>query len=104
MKSADIKACQKYEKGVTHADFEWIMTASCSASQFEITDLHSWIIVGCDLLMVFLVWLIVLTLEPLMKIVDKECEDAIITASDFTICIKCPRFETNPNVLTAYYH
>lgn len=39
-----------------------------------------------------------------MRIVDKECEDAIITASDFTICIKCPRFETNPNLLTAYYH
>ena len=38
-----------------------------------------------------------------MKITDTEVEDKVITASDFTVCVKIPKTDKNPQVLTGMY-
>ena len=41
--------------------------------------------------MVYVIWMFLLVLEPLMNVVDTEVEDNMITASDFSVCIKIPK-------------
>lgn len=60
-------------------------------------------IVMFDLFMVWTIWIILLVIEPLMKITDTEVEDKVITASDFTVCVKIPKTDKDPFVLTGMY-
>lgn len=41
----------------------------------------------CDLVMCLAVWIIVVTMDPCMKVVDHEVENDIISGPDFTVQI-----------------
>lgn len=43
------------------------------------------VIAKWDIVMVWTVWIIIMVMEPLMKITDSEVEDKMISASDFTV-------------------
>ena len=66
-------------------DYEWVMTAKCLDESADSAGSHAWLMVICDLWMVWIIWILLLILEPMMKVVDTEVEDNMITASDFTV-------------------
>ena len=88
------------------------MTAECREEEITILGNEQWtvtrtkvgmIVVIFDLLIAFTLWISMVVLKPILKITEQEIDEDTITASDYTVIIRCPKTDTPIELLPAVY-